>query len=153
MSSFLPDANCMVAAVSQWHVHHADAIAEIDRRLHDSETMMLAAHAVIEAYSVLTRMPRPYRASPREAHRLIASNFLRHATVLSLDSEAYMRLLDRWARHGIAGGRIYDAVIAACAQSAGVSVLLTFNERHFRQFASINMRIVVPGAGGTPGGR
>jgi predicted nucleic acid-binding protein len=42
--------------------------------------------------------------------------------------------------------RVYDALIAACAKKAKVDVLLTFNERHFRQFEGDGLSIEVPSA-------
>lgn len=70
MPRFLPDTNCMVAALCDWHVHHERAAGEIRRRLTDGEAMVIAAPTVIETYSVLTRLPPPHRLSPTEAHAL-----------------------------------------------------------------------------------
>jgi predicted nucleic acid-binding protein len=57
MTGFMPDSNCIVAAVSAWHEHYERAGAEIERRLTRGENLLLAAHSLVEAYSVLTRLP------------------------------------------------------------------------------------------------
>ncbi len=44
----------------------------------------------------------------------------------------------------IAGGRSYDAVIAACASQAHAVAPLTLNGRHFEPFATREMVVVVP---------
>ena len=49
----------MVAAVCGWHVRHAVAAAEIERRLDRGERMAIAARAIAETYAVLTRLPPP----------------------------------------------------------------------------------------------
>lgn len=107
--------------------------------------MRLAAAALIEAYSVLTRLPAPFRVSPGEAQRLLAGSFLDIGTTIALDGRAYRALLDRAARDGISGGRIYDAVIAASAERAKVDALLTFNVGHFSGLTAAGIAIVVPG--------
>lgn len=145
MAAFLPDSNCLVAVVSPWHPHHHAAQTELGRRLDHGEVMFLAAPALIEAYSVLTRLPPPYRLSPAEAHHLLQTNFVSEGTVVALDERAYLDLLRRAARDGIAGGRTYDAVIAACAVRANVQAFLTFNEQHFSGLTPPGLTIVVPG--------
>jgi predicted nucleic acid-binding protein len=145
VAAFLPDSTCLVAVVSPWHQHHHAAQAELGRRLDRGEAMFLAAPALIEAYSVLTRLPPPYRLSPAEAHHLLQTNFVSEGTVVALDERAYLDLLRRAALDGIAGGRTYDAVIAACAVGANVQALLTFNEQDFSGLTPPGLAIVVPG--------
>ncbi len=43
MPGFLLDTSCMVAAVSEWYEHHQRAAEEIERRLGQGETMLIAA--------------------------------------------------------------------------------------------------------------
>lgn len=145
MPGFLPDSNCLIAVVSPWHAHHLDAQAEIGRRLDRGETMFLAAPSLLEAYSVLTRVPVPYRIRPAEAAEVLEANFLTAGTVVALDAPSYRALLERAARQGIAGGRVYDAVLAACAERSGVDTLLTFNEGHLSRLTDPRIAIVVPG--------
>jgi predicted nucleic acid-binding protein len=92
---FLPDSNCLVAVVSPWHEHHEAATAELGRRLDRGDTMALAAPALVEAYAVLTRLPAPHRLSPADAYRLLDVNFVRRATVVTLDEVAYLDVLAR----------------------------------------------------------
>jgi predicted nucleic acid-binding protein len=121
----------MVAAVCTWHEHHAAAAASIERRLARRERMAIAAHALVETYAVLTRLPAPHRLAPADAWSLVNGNFATRATVVALSSAAHMRLLEALAAGGIGGGRTYDALIAASAGQARVRALLTFNPRHF----------------------
>lgn len=145
-ATFFVDTSCIIAAVCGWHTRHADAAAEIERRLGVSEKQATAAHAIAEAYAVLTRIPAPHRLSPAEALTLLESNFIAGTRVVALDAAGYRSLLKRAALEGIAGGRTYDAVIGECALKAKAVVLLTFNEGHFSRLAVEGVRIVVPGA-------
>lgn len=144
MPTFLPDTTCIVASIDSGHRHHAAAQAEIDRRIEGGETMVLAAHTLAESYSVLTRMPEPYRLPPRVVVDALQDNFVAGSAVATLDSSTYLSVLNSAPADSISGGRIYDALIVACARLAGADTLLTFNARHFASFASPNLRVVVP---------
>ena len=142
---FLPDTNCMIAAVCGWHEHHGPAAAEVDRRLQRAERLFVAAPALVEAYAVLTRLPAPHRLSAADALDLLEANFIGAGRIITLDGRGYAGLLRRAPEEGIAGGRAYDAVIAACALRAASTTLLTFNADHFLPFAQWGLHVVVPG--------
>ena len=106
--------------------------------------MVIAGPALIEAYSVLTRLPAPHRISPADAHRLLETNFIKGVQLVVLGAAAYKSFLRGAADDGIAGGRVYDAIIAACARKAKVQTLLTFNTNHFDSLAGSDMEVVAP---------
>lgn len=127
------------------HVHHARAFAEIEARRDRSERLVVAAHSIVEAFSVMTRLPPPQTLSPQTARTLLEANFLdADADLVALTVAEYRQLIVDASQQGTAGGRVYDAAIIACAVSAGVPVILTFNERHFRDLARGRVEIVVP---------
>ena len=134
----------MVAAVSSWHERHDSALREIGARLDRGESLVAAGHALVETYSVLTRLPPPHRLAPADAWALLDGNFLQEEVAV-LPARGYRQLLDQLARASIAGGQAYDATIAACARESGVETLLTFNRRHFEAFAGPDLSIIVPG--------
>ena len=144
MAAFLPDTSCMVAAVCSWHEHHERAVLAIESRLNRRERMVVAAPALIEAYSVLTRLPAPYRISPDDALSLLEENFIRAVKVVALPPEDYGAILRGAPLAGISGGRIYDAIVAACARRGNARTLLTFNDSHFGPPAPPNQTVVVP---------
>jgi predicted nucleic acid-binding protein len=137
----------MVAAVCGWHVHHAAAAAEIERRLDRRERMHTPAPALVEAYAVLTRLPPPHRMSPADAWAVLSANFVDTAAVAAIDAASYVELLRHGVQTGIAGGKTYDAVIGECAKTAGASVILTFNRRHFEPAPS-GVTVVEPSEAG-----
>lgn len=145
MAVFLPDTDCMIAAICAWHEHHEDAAKEVQQRLDRGDRMIVAAPALVEAYAVLTRLPPPHRLSPNDALALLEANFIAQANIVALDSRGYLRLLRGAPKNGISGGRTYDAVITWCAVKAKAGALLTFNETDFRPLAQGRIEIVVPG--------
>jgi len=140
----MPDTSCIVAAVSSWHEHHERAINEIQSRLKKRQKMIVAGHALIEAYSVLTRLPAPHRISAQDASTLLLANFVENVETVTLNPSGYTQLLEDAAHAGIFGSRIYDAVIAASARQARAGTLITFNARHFQDLAGDDLEIVLP---------
>ena len=142
---FMPDTNCLVALLLPQHEHHDWAFQEIERRLDASETMAIAAHTLVETYAVLTRLPAPHRLSAADCRALIEANFSEDAAMLTtLSAQDYRRLIHDAPERGIAGGRVYDAVIAACARMAHASTLLTFNTRHFETLGGDGLTVAAP---------
>jgi predicted nucleic acid-binding protein len=135
----------MIATVCAWHEKHNQAAVEVQRRLDGRQQMVVAAPALVEAYSVLTRLPPPHRLSANDALTLLETNFIKGAKIVALDDKSYASLLTQAPDAGIIGGRIYDAVIAMCAIKAKARALLTLNPANFT-FAQKQIDVLVPGA-------
>jgi predicted nucleic acid-binding protein len=80
-ATFFVDTSCIIAAVGGWHRHHPGAAAEIERCLEGHERLATAAHALAEAYAVLTRLPAPHRLAPADALALLEGNVIDGARV------------------------------------------------------------------------
>jgi hypothetical protein len=52
------DSSVVIAGFASWHNHH-DAALKVLRGVGD-----LVAHAEVESYSVLTRLPEPFQIAP-----------------------------------------------------------------------------------------
>jgi predicted nucleic acid-binding protein len=135
----------MVPFLAGWHLHHERAVRAIADRVDQGEDMVVAAPALVEAYSVVTRLPPPHRVVPGAAWRAVRSTFVDPAArIVALDATEYVDLLARLASDEVGGGQAYDAVIAACAERAEVSTLLTFNVAHFRPLLGDGVEVVEP---------
>lgn len=134
----------MVAKLVVTHEHHERAVAALDRHLNAGDSMVVVAHTLLEAYRVLTAMPRPHQIHPAAAWRALRETFVERGNVAELRPEDYQLLMSDMVAAGVIGGQVYDAAIVACARLAGVDVLLTFNERHFRRFEGDGLAIEVP---------
>lgn len=130
MSRFAVDTNVIVAVAWDGHPDHAVASGDLERRLSAGATMVVPAHVLAESYSVLTRIPAPFRLTPADTVAFL-EGFVSNATVTSLPADAYLPLLREAAQGRVTGGRIHDLLIAAAAIVAEADVLLTFNTRDF----------------------
>jgi predicted nucleic acid-binding protein len=101
-------------------------------------TLGLAGHAAFETYSVLTRLPAPHRRSPGVIAELLQRNFpaTRHLGVA-----AARRLLDELPGSGTSGGKVFDALVAACAAEHDVP-LATIDERATETYRAFAVRVV-----------
>ena len=110
----------MIAALSAWHEHH-DAAAE---RLQG--VLAVPAHVMIEAYSVLTRLPGGLAVPATVASDVLAERF--PGELLQLSPRQRAALPVTLARAGVAGGASYDGLVALEAVAHGQE-LLTLDRR------------------------
>jgi predicted nucleic acid-binding protein len=125
------DTSVVVAGFATWHEGHQSALAALARK------PRIPAHVVVEAYSVLTRLPPPHRAPADLVATFLAERFP-HAPLV-LPAGAHVRLIESSARDGLTGGAIYDALIAATARHAGAT-LLTRDQRARSVYDRVHVR-------------
>ena len=125
------DTSVVVAALAGWHEGHHAASAAI------AGGVRLPAHCLLEAYSVLTRLPPPHRFEPGVARNLLRSRF--PDAPLTLDGQAHGALLDRLVEARISGGAAYDALIGATAAEHD-ALLLSRDQRATRVYATLGVR-------------
>lgn len=114
------DSSVVVAAFASWHESHAVASRTL------AGDVRLPAHAALESYSVLTRLPAPHRAEPRLVEAFLADRFPEPLLVLA--AGVHERLLGELSSLGIVGGAVYDGLICATAREAEAT-LVTLDRR------------------------
>ena len=82
------------------------------KRWSERRAVVLCGHALPETYCVLTRLPGDLRLSPQDAARILSVRF---GAPLALPASTFARLPGLLAQHGIAGGAVYDALVALAA--------------------------------------
>jgi len=92
------------------------------------------AHAAIETYSVLTRLPDPHRMHASQALLFLEDWF--EDRWIGLPVEAQRRLLSRLSDAGVGGGATYDALIGAAAAAEGAT-LVTADRRALVSYALV----------------
>jgi predicted nucleic acid-binding protein len=109
------DTSVLVAAFASWHADHLLAVSELAKKPH------VVAHAMVETYSVLTRLPEPQRARPDHVAEFLSRNFAE--APMSLDGEQLRLIPGKLSELGIVGGATYDALIALTAAGFGVHLV------------------------------
>jgi predicted nucleic acid-binding protein len=124
------DTSVIIAALLGWHEHHKPALSALQRAFDDAR-VVVPGPALVESYSVMTRMPAPHRVAASDALELLEGTFQEDALTPALGSAELWRFLRGLPQAHVAGGRTYDAHILACAVKAKASVLWTFNDDDF----------------------
>ncbi|GAB3883456.1 type II toxin-antitoxin system VapC family toxin [Kibdelosporangium lantanae] len=126
------DSSIVIAAFASWHEHHAIAVKAL------ADRPRLVAHAAIESYSVLTRLPPPHRAQPSIVHEFITQRFPEPFLVLS--ETGYQELLAAVSANQILGGPTYDALIGFTA-AEHEATLLSLDQRATTTYEAVGVAV------------
>lgn len=105
----------------------------------DGREVALSGHALPETYSVLTRLPGDLRLAPADAARLLGERFVEP---LLLPPDVGGRLPEVLSQLGIAGGAVYDALVALAAIEHGAE-LATRDARARATYDAVGVRVIV----------
>lgn len=136
MTPLALDTSVAVPLLVGTHRAHAEVT-----RWWSGRDIALSGHAVAETYSVLTRLPGDVRLAPVDAAQLIRERF---APPMMLGTEMSGRIPDILSRLGIAGGAVYDALVALAALEHGAD-LATRDLRAKATYEAVGARVVVAG--------
>ena len=104
----LLDTSVAVALVLQAHEAHDQAVAAVR-----GSSLGLSGHALFETMSVLTRLPGEERRPPSVVHLALEKSF---PETRFLSGEGCIALAAELAELEIAGGAVFDALVAATAR-------------------------------------
>jgi hypothetical protein len=121
-----------VAALAAWHVAH-------DAARQAAAEAVIPAHARLETYSVLTRMPPPHRLEPGVVAGLLEGWFPARRTIVP-SRRLSREIVKRCTENGIDGGAVYDALVGLTAADAGVQ-LLTRDLRAARTYRRLDVDV------------
>ncbi len=138
------DSSYLIPLLSDWHQHHPKTLRSYQHWRDREAQVILPVHAILECYSVLTRLPVPYRLLPDVARQTIQETFARTALVVGVKAGGVWDRIENLSRMGLGGGLAYDALIAWCAADAGATILLTWNLKHFKAIAPPDIQVREP---------
>lgn len=125
------DSTALIAACVEAHPKHSSALSWLKRAKNKEIEYVVAAHSILEVYSVLTGAPFKPRISPFTAKKLIEQNIKDDAKIISLSEEEYLRIIDNMVQLGLKGGIVYDAIIVECARKSKSGEIITSNTKDF----------------------
>jgi predicted nucleic acid-binding protein len=134
------DTNVLVASLLEAHADHEVACGALEAT--SDAGLLVPAPVLFEAYSVLTRLPRPHRLAPKVALAALRGT-LGGSAIAGVDAAEVWRDLADAVEHGISGGAVHDFAIGRCAVRGKATTLLTFNDRHFQRYFP-ELTVVVP---------
>lgn len=132
MNGLALDTSVAVPYLLRSHVAHLAVRRHVGRR-----RPVLTGHSLAETYSVLTRLPGDARLTPEDAVRLILASFDKPAVLDARTSRALPSVL---APLGIAGGAVYDALVALAARRADLH-LATRDRRASSTYRALDVTV------------
>jgi toxin FitB len=127
------DTSVAVPLLVRSHNDHAAVV-----RWWNGQQIALSGHALAETYSVLTRLPGDARLAPADAAKLLDVRF---SAPLVLSSSSARKLPDTLSRLGIAGGAVYDALVALAAKEHEVA-LATRDARARGTYDAVGVKVI-----------
>jgi len=128
------DTSVAVPLLVRSHNDHAAVV-----RWWSGQEIALSGHALAETYSVLTRLPGDARLAPADAARLLGARF---SAPLVLSAQHARKLPDTLSRMGIAGGAVYDALVALAAKENGAA-LATRDARARGTYDAVGVELII----------
>jgi len=130
------DTSVAVPLLVRTHRAHADVV-----RWWNGRRIALSGHALAETYSILTRLPGDLRVAPIDAALLLTERF---EEPLLLGADVAGRIPDVLSQLGIAGGAVYDGLVALAAREHGAD-LATRDARARATYETVGVRVIVAG--------
>ena len=128
------DTSVAVPLLVRSHQHHSEVV-----RWWGGQELTLSGHALAETYSVLTRLPGDARLSPADAARLLDARF---PAPLTLSDQNAGTVHVTLSRLGIAGGAVYDGLVALAARERGMA-LATRDARARGTYDAVGVKVIL----------
>jgi predicted nucleic acid-binding protein len=137
------DTSVLLSALIDFGVRSAAPLALFEAIVASRDRRPKTAwHCCLEVYSVATRLPEEFRLKPSEVVSLLEAEIMGRFDVLELPPPARQQFFRDSARDGVAGGRLYDAHIAATARASRARLIVTDNRRDFTGLERDGIRVV-----------
>ena len=132
MTDLALDTSVAVPFLTRSHVAHQVVQTHLAGR-----RPALAGHSLVETYAVLTRLPGDARIAPADAVALMQAKLDPPLLLHPATAESIPAVL---ASVGIAGGAVYDAIVALAAREADLP-LATRDLRAASTYAALNVGV------------
>jgi predicted nucleic acid-binding protein len=123
------DTSVLISAFWGGHVHHQASITRLGAA--NKKHSACDTHSLAEVYAVMTALPVKPPIPPEQA-LLFVEEVRDRLTLVSLDADEYFAAIRKSAERGFAGGRVYDALLLACAAKVCAQSIYTWNVKHFQ---------------------
>ena len=136
------DTSVLVAVAIMRHPHHRLSLAAYLKA--DTGNGCCAAHSLAEVYATVTRLPGNQRMGADQA-LLFLDELRGRLTIIALEAQSYYSAIASAAAENIAGGTIYDMLLAQCALKARAEIIFTWDVSDFSRLGSaIAKRVHTP---------
>jgi predicted nucleic acid-binding protein len=126
------DTSVLIASFVGDHGHHQASLRAFAAAT--PKDCACSLHSLAEVFAVLSSLPVKPPISPEQAV-LFVDEMRERLTAVALTATEYRDTMRAISERGIAGGRIYDALLLQCARKCKAEVIYTWNLKHFQAIA------------------
>lgn len=138
------DTSVIVAAFMSWQPRHEESLAAIGRCHGPGHRLVLPIPALVQSFSVMTRLPPHRRLSTVDALAYLHGAFEEGTDLVDTPPGSAWEMLGDAVAAGVVGGAIHDYQILECAVAAKADRLLTLDPDDFRRFGDRGVEFVAP---------
>ena len=126
------DTSVLVAAFCFGHVHHPPSVKRFSAA--EKQNSACGIHSLAEVYAVMTALPVKPMIPPEQA-LLFVEEIRNRLTLISLSTDEYFATIQDASSRSFTGGRVYDALLLACASKCKAQAVYTWNLKHYQSLA------------------
>ncbi len=123
------DTSVLVASFWRGHRDHEASLRRVAAA--NKQKSACALHTLAEVYASMTALPVKDVIPPDQA-LLFVQEVRDRLSVITLSESEYYETIQQAGERGFTSGRIYDALLLACAAKAKAEVIYTWNVKHFK---------------------
>ena len=123
------DTSVLVASFWRGHRDHEASLRRVAAA--NKKKSACALHTLAEVYASMTALPVKDVIPPDQA-LLFVQEVRDRFRVITLNESEYYETIQQAGERGFISGRIYDALLLACAAKVKAEVIYTWNVKHFK---------------------
>jgi len=123
------DTSVLVASFWRGHRDHEASLRRVAAA--NKKKSACALHTLAEVYASMTALPVKDVIPPDQA-LLFVQEVRDRFSVITINESEYYETIQQAGQRGFISGRIYDALLLACAAKAKAEVIYTWNVKHFK---------------------
>ena len=138
------DTSVLIPAFAESHPNHKECFSILEKVSDKKIEVVTSSHALLEFYSVFSKLPLKTRISPLEIREIIEKNIYQNFKIVVLEEKDYREVISQISSLGLPGGIVYDLLHYIAARKAKASLILTYNEKDFQKINFDKIPILLP---------
>lgn len=138
------DTSILIPAFAESHPNHKKCFSLLEKVSDKKMEVVISSHALLEFYSVFSKLPLKTRISPLEIKEIIEKNIYPNFKIVSLEEKDYKEIIFQISSLGLSGGIVYDLFHYISARKAKASAIFTYNEKDFQKINFEKIPILLP---------
>lgn len=138
------DTSVLIPAFAESHPNHKECFSILEKSIDKKMEVVTSSHALLEFYSVFSRLPLKTRISPLEIKEIIEKNIYPNFKIIPLEEKDYKEVISQVSSLGLSGGIVYDLFHYISARKAKANTILTYNEKDFQKINFEKIHVLLP---------